>query len=175
MLLHPVKAFQSSTLDDRFVPAKCIDGETGGRDDGAEEVGHMCHTLHETAPWIAIDYGTTVNVQRVELFNRRYCCGDRTKDVDIRISDELPTSGSQMFSGGTLLGHFAGPGSDGQHINIEGEKQLLNTQWVLPTADNYISRPKRDVWKICHSPDERHCAQPQRGQSFWQIVTHVVV
>ena len=119
MLLHPVKAFQSSTLGDRYVPAKCIDGETDIPDDGG-----VCHTHHEPAPWIAIDYGTTVNVQRVELFNRVACCGDRTKDVNVRISDELPTSGSQMFSGGTLLGHFAGPGINRQQITISGQKML---------------------------------------------------
>jgi len=80
----------------------------------------MCHTHNERAPWLAIDYGSTVTVKRVEIFNREGCCGDRTKNVDVRVSNELPTSGSQMFSGGFLLGHFAGPGIDGQHIVVSG-------------------------------------------------------
>ena len=117
----PVAATLSSTHNSDFEADKCIDGDTDGPDfyDG---VGKMCHSRSEPTPWLAIDYGTTVTVQRVEIFNRRQCCGDRTRNVDVRISDVLPTSGSQMFSGGTLLGKFAGPGSDGQQITISGKK-----------------------------------------------------
>ena len=95
----------------------------------------MCHTNNERAPWIAVDYGKTVAVHRVEIFNRVACCGARTRNVDIRISDELPTSGSQMFSGGTLLGHFAGPASNGQHIIISGEREISG-RYVIVQMDN---------------------------------------
>ena len=100
-----------------YVAGNCIDGDTGGRDT-------LCHSYGGATPWIAVDYGTRVSVQKVEIFNRADCCGDRTRNVDVRLSDELPTSGSQMFSGGTLLGHFAGPGTNGQHIIISGQKLL---------------------------------------------------
>ena len=83
----------------------------------------ICHTNTERAPWIAIDYGTSVTVERVEIFNRGKS-GQITRNVEVRISDKLPTSGSQMFSGGTLLGRFAGPASNGQHITISGQKLL---------------------------------------------------
>ena len=36
-------------------------------------------------------------------------------NVDVRVSDDLPTTDEQMFSGGALLRHFAGPGISGQH------------------------------------------------------------
>ena len=118
----------SSTLQDNnnFGAAKCIDGNTEGPDEGVTDgaSADFCHTQSEPTPWIAIDFGTTVTVQRVELFNRRTCCGFRTRNVDVRVADELPTSGSEMFSGGTLLGHFAGPGSDGQQITISGQNML---------------------------------------------------
>ena len=40
-----------------------------------------------------------------------------------RISKKLlPTSSSQMFSGGNILGSFAGPAATGQHIVISGQK-----------------------------------------------------
>ena len=64
--------------------------------------------------------GVTVSVNRVEIFNREDCCGDWTRNVDVRVSNELPTSASEMFSGGSLLGHFAGPATNGQHIIITG-------------------------------------------------------
>ena len=114
----------SSTFQD-VEATKCIDGITEGLDAGlVDGVGQICHTNGEPAPWIAIDYGTTVIVERVEIFNRRYCCGERTQNVDVRISDELPTSGGQMFSGGTLLGRFPGPATDGQEITISGVKKV---------------------------------------------------
>ena len=112
--LEPVTATQSSVHHSTsFGAGNCIDGDTGGS---------ICATKNEATPWIAIDYGTRVIVERVEIFNRANCCGDRTRNVDVRIGNELPTSGDQMFSGGTLLGHFAGPGTDGQHIIISGQK-----------------------------------------------------
>ena len=59
-------------------------------------------------------------IQRVELYNRQKCCGDRTKDVSVRVADELPASGSEIFDGGSLLGSFPGPGTNGQKITISG-------------------------------------------------------
>ena len=99
---------------------KCIDGIISSVD-----THEVCHTWGTPAPWLAIDYRISVTVQRVELFNRIGSHGDRTRNVDVRISDELPASGSQMFSGGTLFGHFAGPGTDGQHIIISGQTQTV--------------------------------------------------
>ena len=125
-------ATQSSTLEgygdaNQYEAGNCIDGDTAGIDIYGQL--SLCHTNDHTGnddatPWIAVDYGTRVVVERVELFNRADRFGDRTRNVDVRISDELPTSGDQMFSGGTLLGHFAGPGTDGQHIIISGQKLL---------------------------------------------------
>ena len=115
-LLQPVTAQMSSTHSPRTAD-RCIDGDT---ETDAYHGGNMCHTQDEPFPWLAIDYGTTVTVKRVEIYNRDDCCGDRTKNVDVRISNDLPTSASQMFSGASLLGHFAGPGADGQHIIVSG-------------------------------------------------------
>ena len=111
--LKPVSARQSST-NDIHVAERCIDGK----------IDSFCHTIGggHPSPWLAIDYKTLVSVQRVEIFNRGDCCGGRTRNVEVRISNELPTSSSQMFSGGNLLGSFAGPAVDGQHIVISGEK-----------------------------------------------------
>ena len=125
--LEPVSATLSSTYSTnqptplellQFGAANCIDGVINPVNRS------ICHTKNDARPWIAIDYGISVTVQRVEIFNRQDCCGSRTRNVHVRISNELPTSGSQMFSGGTLLGRFAGPGINGQHIIISGQIQL---------------------------------------------------
>ena len=138
--LHPVTAIQSSlsqfgsanmassVRENNFGAANCIDGDTDGPDGSLTTGGYtLCSTDKEPCPWLAIDYGKTVTVKRVEIFNRMgSCCGNRTRNVDVRISDELPASASQMFSGGALLGHFAGPGTHGQHITISGQTFKLS-------------------------------------------------
>ena len=123
-MLQPITATLSSQGGIQygdFPATMCIDGDT----DGPAREGNMCHSGGGHSPWLAIDYGTTVLVKRVEIFNRDDCCGDRTKNVDVRVADELPTSASQMFSGGSLLGQFAGPATDGQHIIISGYLSTL--------------------------------------------------
>ena len=125
-LLQPVTAQMSST-DGSKTADRCIDGDT----ESAANHGNMCHTEDEGFPWLAIDYGTTVTVKRAEIFNRDDCCGDRTKNVDVRVAYELPTSSSQMFSRGSLLGHFAGPATNGQHIIVSGQILLLSIGYSL--------------------------------------------
>ena len=125
-LLQPVTAQMSSTHSPRTAD-RCIDGDT----ETAANHGNMCHTEDEGLPWLAIDFGTTVTVKRVEIFNRDDCCGDRTKNVDVRVANELPTSSSQMFSRGSLLGHFAGPATNGQHIIVSGQILLLSIGYSL--------------------------------------------
>ena len=87
-----------------FPATKCIDGNTEGPDFETDEVGevqlntiNMCHTQNEPAPWIAIDYSVNVTVERVEIFNRRGCCGIRTQNVNVFVSNELPTSADHVF------------------------------------------------------------------------------
>ena len=92
-------------------------------DHGTDGIRSICHTNDDATPWIALDFNSSVTIQRVEVFNRPVA-GSRTKNVDVRTSDELPSSRSQMFTGGALLGLFAGPATDGQHIVITGEKHL---------------------------------------------------
>ena len=106
-----------------YPAAKCIDGDT---ETPGYDGGNMCHTAspHPRCPWFAIDYGTSVTVTRVEIFNRD-TDGERAKNVDVRVSDQLPGSASQMFSGGSLLGQFTGPATDGQHIIISGYLSTL--------------------------------------------------
>ena len=130
-------ATQSSTYasdTNQFGAGNCIDGNTGS-DLGPDGRYAICHTSHDTAPWIAVDYGTSVAVERVEIFNRG-TSGRRTQNVEVRISDSLPTSGSRMFSGGILLGRFAGPATDGQHIIISGQRLLTSGRYVIVQMDN---------------------------------------
>ena len=104
----------SSMYDDNNNAGKCIDGITDG--------SNMCLTVNDMAPWLALDFGegVRVSVEKVVLHNMN---GDdnmaaRTRNVEIKISDELPPTAESMFTGGDLLGTFAGPGTPGQQIEI---------------------------------------------------------
>ena len=116
-----------------FKAANCING----KDDGPEKGKNvdMCATedTHggkkaDPAPWIALDFGDDVRVKvgKVVLANRVDCCGKRTANVEVRLSNELPTDGQSMFEGGQLLAEFAGPGSEGEKIEIETEQGKEN-------------------------------------------------
>jgi hypothetical protein len=98
--------------------------------DGREDVGH-CRTLSEAAPWLALDYGSEVKVSSVVLINRIDRNWDRTKNVNIRVSSTLPVSGSEMFTGGQLLGTFAGPGTSGPRIEVTGGTELTGRYVVV--------------------------------------------
>ena len=65
-----------------------------------------------------------MKVARVDIYNRgdntQHNYGSRLKNVEVRLTDELPTSGDQMYTGGELLGTFDGPGTNGQIVKVEG-------------------------------------------------------
>ena len=63
-----------------------------------------------------------VSVGKTVIVNRKWCCADRTKNIEVRLSNELPEDGKSMFTGGILLGKFAGPGKKGERIEIESEE-----------------------------------------------------
>ena len=112
--LSPVAATMSSVYK-HYSAEKCIDGVTNGpkRD--------LCHSNRELAPWLALDYGkgAKVSMEKVVFFPRTDCCWKRTKNVQIRLSNKLPVSGSKMFQGGELLGTFKGPATRGQKVEIK--------------------------------------------------------
>ena len=54
----------------------------------------------------------------------------------VRVSDQLPASGQQMFTGGRLLGRFEGPAENGQKISITGQQQTNVTDQKNQTDFN---------------------------------------
>ena len=87
-----------------------------------------------------------MSVEKVVLYNRRDRHWARTKNVQIRLSNELPTSGKEMFSGGEALGSFEGPATRGQKVEIHSgpgwEKKTgryLVIQMNFGKAPNYLN------------------------------------
>ena len=119
--LQPRSASLSSTKP-TFTADKCIDGKIGPTENQTsdDKQSNMCHTYrYDLAPWLALDYGVRVSVEKVVLFNRRDCYGDRTRNVEVRLTEEKPNSSRRMFTGGHLIGKFVGPATNGQRIEIK--------------------------------------------------------
>ena len=98
---------------------------------------NSCERTNERAPWLALEFAGPVEVTRVDIYNRGDECGRcaaRTKNVEVRLIDELPTSGDQMYTGGQLLGNFAGPGKKGEIIKVEGP--VRTGRYVLVQMNN---------------------------------------
>ena len=126
--MEPVTAFQSSRPlkpinRKRRGPEKCIDGVIDNPVFWDPNFS-LCATNTEKAPWLAIDYGkdAKVSVAEVVLYNREDCCHKRTRNVEIWLADEIPTRGAEKFSGGNLIGTFAGPGNPGERIVIPSQQ-----------------------------------------------------
>ena len=97
----------------------------------------MCHTqCSDKAPWIALEFSGTVEVARVDIYNR----GDnnevaaRTKNLEVRLTDELPASKDKMYYKGELLGTYPGQGTKGQIIKIQGPAKT--GRYVLVQMNN---------------------------------------
>merc|ERR1712179_19973 len=152
-LLEPMTASLSSEPNPHRGADKCID------EIEKEDEYNFCLTKSESAPWIGIDYGATVNVQEVIIYRCGGGCGERIIDVTVRISDELPTSSKRMFSGGTLLGRFRGRSHE--TIRISGKpscppgficdnagesgKATVSGRYVVVQIDN---RHRRDILEL---------------------------
>ena len=117
--------------NDLHNPRICIDTIIEGTDD--EDDICVTHSL-EAAPWLALEFHDKVVVTRVEIYNRADAHGDRTRNLEVRLTEELPTSRNTMYTGGQLLGTFKGPGTNGQEISVSGSAKI--GRYVLIQMDN---------------------------------------
>ena len=44
-------------------------------------------------PWMALVLGSKAKVDRVEIKFRDNCCGEMLRNIEVRVTDTLPTSG----------------------------------------------------------------------------------
>jgi len=114
--LYPINAFSSKNGRQGNQAEKCIDGIK-------TDPGNMCHTDCDTnAPWLALEFLEPVKVTRVDIYNLGGECGHcaaRARNLEVRVTNELPTSEDQMYTEGQILGTFQGPGTIGQLIRME--------------------------------------------------------
>ena len=124
-----------SCLKYHWRAAKCIDGKRTA--DPSQHDPSMCHSDccngQENAPWLALEFSGPVNVTRVDIYNRvdNPTMAARFRNVEVRLTEELPTSDDQMYTGGELLGTFKGPGTVEQKvIKVDGNAPKIG-RYVL--------------------------------------------
>ena len=165
--MSAVKAVLSSQYTDgywdlmAFPASKCIDGIDSGRD--ANGVENMCHSKYERAPWVALDFGGEVSVGKVVLNNRGACCGDRLRNVDVWVSDTLPQSSVEKFTGGKLLGTFTGPSQNGRKEEVKSSTGLKGRYVVVQInagRNTYLNLAEVTAW---------------RGNIFFKCFNHLTI
>ena len=148
--MRAVSATQSSMWGGGSYHAeKCIDGVISGG------TSNLCHTngdIGEKTPWLALDFGAVVSVEKVVINNRDDCCGDRLRDAEIRVANKLPFSSQEMYRGGELLGIFKGPASNGEEVTLTSSTELRGRFVILqidstgPLGNGIINLHEVTVW-----------------------------
>ena len=67
-------------------------------------------------------------------------------NVEVRATDSLPTTVATMFTGGELLGTYAGPGTNGQSVTVVGEAQGKFLLVQMNNGDAPLSLAEVSVW-----------------------------
>ena len=127
-----------------FEASKCIDGITNGPD-----ATDLCQTKAEMAPWLAISFGELkhVSVDKVAIFNiLKYVTGStgQTKDLKIRLADELPESSEEMSTDGEYLGGGRNLLPEGRNINLTNSNPAWEKtlgRYVIIQMDNRKNSP----------------------------------
>lgn len=88
------------------------------------------------------------------------------QNVEVRITNNLPTSKEEMFTDGHLLGNFSGPGMDGQIIQVpeRSSKDLLGGRFVIIQMNN------RDYLSLDKVVVSGFLSHPGLGRNNYQII-----
>ena len=69
--------------------------------------------------WLQVELTHPGLVQTVIIINRKDCCGDRLKSVEVRVGpNEATKTGESHILRNSLCGRYSGPGSNGEIVNI---------------------------------------------------------
>ena len=117
---------------------KCIDQNTTN----FCSTGKIPTDLH---PWLALDLGTQKAVTKVVVYNRPEW-GDDLRDLEVRISNRMPTTAEEVFTEGSLLGNFDGWAMSGQVITLEQEVAIVGRYVVVQHNAREIIRWNGKQW-----------------------------
>ena len=72
--------------------------------DGVKDGGYGFHTDNEKNPWWQVDLGAVKSLGEIRIFNRRDCCSERARTIQVLLSDD-GVNWKRVFSNpGTVFG-----------------------------------------------------------------------
>ncbi len=137
-----------------------------GAVDGVKNGGFGFHTNEEQNPWWQVDLGASQGLAEVRLFNRLDCCSERSRTVQVMLSDDGRAWRTVYRHNGSVFG-----GADGKplRVGLNGERarylrlQLNERNWfhldeveVIAAGGGTASAPVG-------------CANPQKVSETWNI------
>ena len=78
----------------------------------------------EIDPWLQIELEYVAAINTVIIYNRRHCCGDRMKNVALRVGLTKFTKGMELDNN-EICATYEGPGSDGEEIIINCSSTMI--------------------------------------------------
>ncbi|XP_066283555.1 uncharacterized protein [Branchiostoma lanceolatum] len=115
-------ATQSSTLTAPVGPSKAVDGDRGTQ---LVYKNDCTHTHSEHQPWWRVDLAGTFTVTRVSILNRGDCCGERLKNVLVRVGP------NEDFVWNDQCGET--------YMDIAANGQTIEVPCAPPMAGRYVS------------------------------------
>merc|ERR1711962_756729 len=135
-IISPSEAKMSSTWPG-YPASNCIDGNHDS----------MCHT-HGLGPypWVTLVIPRSI-VREIRITNRRdVCCWERMKNMKVWVGSDFPNTAIEEYTGGTLLGTFLGPGTQGQVLSINAQEEVVGTHVVAQMKTDYINLMEIEVF-----------------------------
>ncbi|WP_116043450.1 beta-N-acetylglucosaminidase domain-containing protein [Amycolatopsis palatopharyngis] len=127
-------ATQISDWSSAYGAAKSVDGDLNN---------FSTTSGQESQPWWQVDLGSSVDIEKVEIYNRLDCCADRLRDYHVLVSE-------QPFTG-TLDEALANPAVRSHH---EAEQAGRPTVIEIPATGRYLR-----VWLASSVPQELNMAE----------------
>ena len=125
------------------VASRAIDGDVS-----TSWAGNSCtHTAAGPKPWLGIDFGVSISISNVTLWNRAdSCCRARLRSVEVRVGSTEPTSTTSV-SANALCKAMAGPLPAGSTTLQCGT--VLQGQYLTVQLVNVTTSAVDDVLSLC--------------------------
>ena len=134
-------ASQSSTATDwggNWYPSRGVDEiKTGNIYDGG------FHTDNEVNPWWQVDLGARSQLTEVHIYNRLDCCSDRSRTLQVLLSDEGQNWRVVYSHDGSVFG-----GADGKYLNIKLNNEIAGFVRVQLREKNWFHLDEVEVYGV---------------------------
>jgi hypothetical protein len=134
-------ASQSSTATDwggNWYPSKGVDGiKTGNIFEGG------FHTNNEVNPWWQVDLGAISQLTQVRIYNRLDCCSERSRTLQVLLSDEGQNWRVIYSHDGSVFG-----GADGNYLDIKLNNEIARFVRVQLRETNWLHLDEVEVYGV---------------------------